>query len=178
MFDVLSRDADAFIKNDARLQNTSSFVRWPKLLLVTPGFQFVVLLRLQNSVARIPLFGPVLRRLVWFISACLFRSDIDPAAEIGPGFYCPHPFGIIIGGSAVIGSDVQIREGTTLGRPTKANPRDPVIHDRVVIGPRCVLLGGITIGADAVIEGGAIVLRDVPENTTFPDYWGGAFAEA
>lgn len=161
MFENIRSDATAFLLKEEFLAKKPLIVKWFGLVFLTPGFQFAILLRLQCFLSRIPLLGPMLRRILWFVITMMFHSDIDPAAKIGAGLYCPHPFGIVMGGGTVIGRDVEIREGVTLGRSSNAQPRDPVICDRVTIGPGAAILGDITVGHDCVIEARTIVLRNV-----------------
>lgn len=165
MLQNISRDGRIFIEKEGLSERHSNTVAWAILILFNPGFQFVSLLRFQGAISRTPILGKIFRRIIWFVTTTIFRSDVDPAAKIGPGLYCPHPFGIVIGGGAVIGEDVSIREGVTLGRPSQASPRDPIIGNRVAIGPRAAVLGGVTIGDDCVVEAGSIVLKSVAPNS-------------
>lgn len=92
--------------------------------------------------------------------------DISPGAEIGERFAISHGQGIVIG-DAVIGDDCRILQGVTIGRAGFDDHTDepsayPRIGDRVTIYAGAVLVGGVTIGHDAVIAANAVVVEDVP----------------
>jgi serine O-acetyltransferase len=98
--------------------------------------------------------------------------DIHPGATIGERFFMDHGTGIVIGETSVIGRNVRIYQGVTLGakslpldehgRPAAVGPRHPVVEDDVVIYANATLLGRITIGRGAVIGGNTWVTQDVP----------------
>jgi serine O-acetyltransferase len=125
----------------------------------------VLLRRLQEALAPVPVIGRPLRRLVWLGSVYAFGSDIAIAAEIGGGFYLPHPHGVVIG-ACRIGRGVTILQNVTLGTRRPGETAAPVIGDRVVISAGAVVLGSITIGEDAVIGANAVVLTDIPPGAT------------
>ena len=87
--------------------------------------------------------------------------EIHPGATIGRRMFIDHGMGVVIGETAVIGDDVLIYHGVTLGgRSSTRVKRHPTIGDRVVIGAGAAVLGNITIGADSVIGAGAVVVRN------------------
>lgn len=92
--------------------------------------------------------------------------ELSSAADIGPGLYIPHSGTIVIGSGSVIGSDCTLCHGVTLGHRGGSHDgsggSSPIVGDRVYIGPGSALIGPITIGKDAVIGLGAVVLRSVP----------------
>jgi serine O-acetyltransferase len=93
--------------------------------------------------------------------------DIHPGATIGKGFFIDHATGVVIGETAVIGNDVTIYQGVTLGGVSfEKGKRHPTIGDRVVIGANATVLGNITIGNDVRIGAGSVVLKNVPNNST------------
>ncbi|MTV81624.1 serine O-acetyltransferase EpsC [Secundilactobacillus folii] len=89
---------------------------------------------------------------------------IDPGAQIGRRVFIDHGLGVVIGATAVVGDDVTILHGVTLGaRGGEANGRrHPVVEQGAFIGANAQLLGAITIGMGAKIGAGAIVLQNVP----------------
>lgn len=93
--------------------------------------------------------------------------EIHPGASIGKGFFIDHGTGVVIGETAIIKDNVTLYHGVTLGA-IKTNPgkRHPTIEDNVMIGTNAKVLGNITIGKNAKIGAGAVVLKDVLENTT------------
>ena len=97
----------------------------------------------------------------------LTGCDIHPGAVIGSGFFIDHATGVVIGETAVIGNDVTIYQGVTLGGVSfEKGKRHPTVGDRVVIGANATVLGNIIIGDDVRIGAGSVVLKDVPHNST------------
>jgi serine O-acetyltransferase len=93
--------------------------------------------------------------------------EIHPSAIIGKGLFIDHGMGVVIGQTAVIRDNVTIFQGVTLGGTGKEKgKRHPNIEDNVVIGAGAKVLGNITIGANSYIGANAVVIRDVPENST------------
>jgi serine O-acetyltransferase len=97
-----------------------------------------------------------------------FSTDIHPAAHFGRGIWLDHGLGFVVGETAIIGDDVSIWHGVTLGSTLKdsGGRRHPRLHSGVTVGADAVLLGGIDIGAGSVIAAGSVVLRDVEPDTT------------
>jgi serine O-acetyltransferase len=97
----------------------------------------------------------------------VFDTDIHPAAEIGAGLWLDHGLGFVVGETCVIEEDVSIWHNVTLGSTlADSGPqRHPYIKSGVVVGAGAILLGGITVGANANIGAGAIVVQDVAEAT-------------
>lgn len=157
---MLSRDAERFFSRWGASRKPR-WVLWARLLLLTPGFQFVVLLRLQRAAAQIPVVGKGVRRIIWYWTTIFFSSDVDPEVQLGPGLYVPHPLGIVIGGSVTIGSNVSILQNVTLGR-TGIEHGDPTIGDEVELGAGAVVLGAIIVGDGAKVGANSVVLKDVP----------------
>ena len=97
----------------------------------------------------------------------LFGVDINPAAKIGSGIMLDHATGFVMGETAVMGDDCSILQGVTLGGTGKANEdRHPKIGNRVLIGAGANVLGNITVGDDAKIAAGSVVLKPVPSKCT------------
>lgn len=162
MIATLRKDAEPWLRSWGKTSSKAAWVLWLRLLLLTPGFQFVFMLRMQRSLARIPLVGPVLRRMAWYFTTIWFGCDIDPQARIGAGFYTPHPTAIVIGGGVVIGQNVAILQNVTLGRGHRNLEESPNIGDGVEIGCGAAVLGPIRVGANAKIGANSVVLKDVP----------------
>jgi len=93
--------------------------------------------------------------------------EIHPGATLGKGVFIDHGIGVIIGQTAIIGNNVTIYHGVTLGGTGKEiGKRHPTIEDNVFIGSGAKVLGNITIGKNAKIGANAVVLNDVKPNTT------------
>lgn len=100
-------------------------------------------------------------------SSSVFQTDINPAARLGRGLFFDHATGIVIGSTAVVGDNVSILQGVTLGGTGKeSGDRHPKIHDGVLIGAGAKILGNIEIGHCSRIASGSVVLKAVPPKTT------------
>jgi serine O-acetyltransferase len=97
--------------------------------------------------------------------------DIHPAASIGQSFSIDHGTGVVIGATAILGNNVKLYQGVTLGaksfpldekgNPIKGVARHPVLEDNVIVYSNATILGRITIGKDAVVGGNIWVTEDV-----------------
>ncbi|MBL0372964.1 serine O-acetyltransferase [Rhizobium sp. KVB221] len=100
-------------------------------------------------------------------SSSVFQTDINPASRIGRGFFLDHATGLVVGETAVIGDNVSILQGVTLGGTGKeAGDRHPKIRDGVLIGAGAKVLGNIEIGRCSRVAAGSVVLKPVPPKTT------------
>jgi serine O-acetyltransferase len=97
----------------------------------------------------------------------VFQVDIHPATRIGGGVFIDHGTGIVIGETAVIGDDVSLLQGVTLGGTgAERGDRHPKIGNGVLLGAGAKVLGNITIGDYAKIASGSVVLKPVPAHCT------------
>lgn len=93
--------------------------------------------------------------------------EIHPAAVIGRRFFIDHAMGVIIGETTVIGDDVTLYQGVTLGGTGKeTGKRHPTLQDNVLVGVGASVLGNVVVGENSKVGGGAVVVRDVPANST------------
>jgi serine O-acetyltransferase len=100
-------------------------------------------------------------------SSSVFQCDIHPAARIGRGIFLDHATGLVVGETAVIGDDVSILHGVTLGGSGKeVGDRHPKIGYGVMIGAGAKILGNIEVGHCARIAAGSVVVKAVPNNVT------------
>jgi serine O-acetyltransferase len=110
---------------------------------------------------------PVIPRLISQISRLLTLIEIHPGAKFGKRCFIDHGVGVVIGETAVIGNDVTIYQGVTLGGTGGARgKRHPTIGNGVVIGAEAIILGNIRIGDNARIGAGAVVTKPVPNDST------------
>src|SRR5208282_1942024 len=108
-----------------------------------------------------------LARFVSQVSRWLTGIEIHPGAEIGRRLFIDHGMGVVIGETAIVGDDVTLYQGVTLGGTGKEKgKRHPTVGNNVTIGTGAKLLGNITIGENCRVGGGSVVLRDVPPNST------------
>lgn len=97
----------------------------------------------------------------------VFAVDIHPAAIIGSGIFIDHATGVVIGETAVVGDDVSILQGVTLGGTGKeAGDRHPKIESGVLLAAGAKVLGNIRIGTCSKVGAGSVVLADVPPHST------------
>lgn len=110
----------------------------------------------------------------FFLARCLSEKakkrtgiEIHPGAVIGKDFFIDHGTGVVIGETTIIGDNVMLYHGVTLGGITNnKGKRHPTIEDNVVIGCGAKVLGDITIGKNSKIGANSVVLKDVKENVT------------
>ena len=110
---------------------------------------------------------PFIPRLISFITRFLTGIEIHPGATIGRRFFIDHGMGVVIGETTIVGDDVLIYQGVTLGGTGKEHgKRHPTLGNNVVVGSGAKVLGNITIGANSRIGAGSVVIDNVPENST------------
>ncbi|UZJ78910.1 serine O-acetyltransferase EpsC [Fictibacillus sp. KU28468] len=106
-------------------------------------------------------------RVVSQISRFFTGIEIHPGAQIGHRFFIDHGMGVVIGETCIIGNDVTLYQGVTLGGTGKEKgKRHPTIEDHALIATGAKVLGSITIGKHSKVGAGSVVLRDVPPNST------------
>jgi serine O-acetyltransferase len=134
-------------------------------LFCYPGLMALWAYRVAHVLYRHRLY--FLARLLSTWARFLTGVDIHPGAQIGPRLFIDHGSGVVIGETAVVGADVTMYQGVTLGGTGKdKGKRHPTVGDRVLLSAGAKVLGNITIGHDAKIGAGAVVLRDVPPGAT------------
>lgn len=136
-----------------------------EIVLLYPGFHAVVSHRISHFLYRHRFF--FLARLVSQYSRAVTGIEIHPGAMIGKGFFIDHGMGVVIGETAVIGDDVLVYQGVTLGGTgLMKGKRHPTIGNNVVVGAGAKVLGNIIIGDNSYIGSNAVVIKDVPANAT------------
>ena len=109
----------------------------------------------------------LLGRFLSQIARFLTGIEIHPGAKIGRRLFIDHGVGVVIGATAIVGDDVTLYQGVTLGGTGKEHgKRHPTIEDNVVVGGGAKILGNITVGKNCRIGAGSVVLRNVPEDST------------
>ena len=94
--------------------------------------------------------------------------EIHPGAQIGRGLFIDHGMGVVIGETTIIGDDCTIYQGVTLGGTGKeSGKRHPTLGNNVMVGSGAKVLGPFKVGDNSKIAAGAVVLSEVPENSTF-----------
>ncbi len=104
-----------------------------------------------------------LARAVSQFARAITGVEIHPGATIGCRLFIDHGMGVVIGETAILGDDVMLYHGVTLGgRSSKRERRHPTLEDGVTVGAGAVVLGPITIGAGSVVGAHAVVVKDAP----------------
>jgi serine O-acetyltransferase len=109
----------------------------------------------------------VLARWLSQVARWLTGIEIHPAALIGRRVFIDHGMGVVIGETTIVGDDVTLYQGVTLGGTGKEQgKRHPTVASNVTIGAGAKVLGNITVGENCRIGAGSVVLQDVPDNST------------
>lgn len=136
-----------------------------EIILLYPGFKALRSHKKANWFLRHNM--PFIARLISQRSAHKTGIEIHPGAIIGKRVCIDHGHGIVIGETAEIGDDVMIYQGVTLGGTGKdVGKRHPTIESGVMIGAGAKVLGPITVGKNAKVAAGAVVVKDVEPNST------------
>jgi serine O-acetyltransferase len=136
-----------------------------EVLTCYPGLHAIWLHRLAHGLWR--RHRLILARLVSHLNRFLTGIEIHPGARIGRRFFVDHGAGVVIGETAVIGDDVLMYTGVILGGTTSEHAkRHPTIGHGVVLGSHAILLGNITIGDEAKVGSGSVVVASVPPGAT------------
>ena len=141
-----------------------------EVILCYPGFYAIMVYRIAHIAYRLQI--PVLPRVMTEYAHSQTGIDINPGAQIGPHFYIDHGTGIVIGETTVIGKNVCLYQGVTLGatyvdKELRGQQRHPTIEDNVIIYAGSTILGGNTvIGHDTVIGGNVWLTESVPPHST------------
>ena len=109
----------------------------------------------------------LLARWLSQVGRLLTGIEIHPGAEIGKRLFIDHGLGVVIGETSIVGDDVTLYQGVTLGGTGKeVGKRHPTLLDNVVVGSGAKILGNITVGRNCRIGAGSVVLRNVPDDST------------
>jgi serine O-acetyltransferase len=136
-----------------------------EIVLLYQGLHALIHHRVAHSLFQKNLF--FIARLISQISRSMTGIEIHPGAQIGKRFFIDHGMGVVIGETAIIGDDVLLYQGVTLGGTgLEKGKRHPTIGSNVVIGTGAQVLGNITVGDNSYIGANAVVIKDVPANST------------
>lgn len=158
-FHEIMEDIDAICARDPAAENRA------EVLLLYSGIHALLLYRVAHA---LHISGAKLTaRAISQFAKFLTGIEIHPGATIGRGLFIDHGSGVVIGETAIIGDNCTIYQGATLGGTGKdTGKRHPTLGDNVMVGAGAKLLGNFTVGSGAKIAAGAVVLKDVPENST------------
>ncbi|MBU3958764.1 MAG: serine O-acetyltransferase [Candidatus Omnitrophica bacterium] len=136
-----------------------------EVLVLYQGLHAVISHRIAHFLYKRRVF--FLARYLSQVSRIMTGIEIHPGAKIGKGFFIDHGMGVVIGETAIIQDNVLIYQGVTLGGTgLQKGKRHPTIGHNVVIGAGAKILGNITVGDNSYIGANAVVIKDVPANST------------
>ncbi|HOV98076.1 MAG: serine acetyltransferase [Bacteroidetes bacterium] len=161
--EMLWKDAEAIYAGDPAAESVD------EVILAYPGFIAIAMYRVAHEFYKMRI--PIFPRLITEYAHEKTGIDIHPGAQIGWSFAIDHGTGIVIGESTIIGNNVKIYQGVTLGalsvdKKLAKSKRHPTIEDNVVIYAQAVILGGETVvGHHSVIGGNVWLTHSVPPNS-------------
>ena len=159
LFARIREDIDSVLERDPAARSRL------EVLLCYPGLWAVWIHRVAHVLwyARLRLLARILSQVARFYTGV----DIHPGALLGRRLFIDHATGVVIGETAIVGSDVTMYQGVTLGGTGKGHgKRHPTVCDGVFIGNNANVLGNVTIGENSRVGAGSVVLSDVPPNST------------
>ena len=136
-----------------------------QIVLLYPGLHAIIAHRVNHALwlMKVPFFPRMISQIVRFFTGI----EIHPGAQIGKGLFIDHGMGVVVGETSIIGDNVTLFQGVTLGGTGKeSGKRHPTVENNVVIGAGAKVLGNIIIGSNSYIGANAVILRDVPANST------------
>ncbi len=169
--DMLNLDVEAAYDGDPAAKS------FDEIIFCYPGFQAVMVYRIAHVLHRLDV--PLMPRIMTEYAHAATGTDIHPGAEIGERFFIDHATGVVIGETSVIGSNVKIYQGVTLGalsfpkdergRVIKGLKRHPTLEDNVTVYANATILGGKTvIGKGATVGGNTFVISSVSADGSAP----------
>ena len=156
---AINKDLNFILAQDPAARNAL------EVLLTYSGFWAVTFHRLAHFFYRH--HYRLLARIISQFARFLTGIEIHPGASLGDGVFIDHGLGVVIGETAVVGDNVTIYQGVTLGGTGKEKgKRHPTVGNNVLISAGAKLLGSFKVGDGAKIGAGSVVLKEVPPNAT------------
>lgn len=165
--DTLATDVEAAYNGDPAAQS------FGEVILCYPAIRAISNYRIAHELHILGV--PLIPRMLSEMAHSETGIDIHPAATIGSYFTIDHGTGVVIGATSIIGKNVKLYQGVTLGaksfpldedgNPIKGVPRHPILEDNVIIYSNATILGRITLGEGATVGGNIWVTEDVPKGT-------------
>jgi serine O-acetyltransferase len=167
LHDILITDVEAIYNGDPAVEDVA------EIIYCYPGIRAITNYRIAHELAILHI--PLIPRIITELAHSETGIDIHPDAKIGHHFAIDHGTGIVIGATCVIGNNVKIYQGVTLGaksftldengHPVKGIPRHPIVEDNVIIYSGASILGRITIGKNSIIGGNVWLTESVPPDS-------------
>lgn len=164
--EMLATDVDACFNGDPAAESKEV------VIYCYPGIKAISNYRIAHRLLELDV--PIIPRMITEMAHSETGIDIHPGASIGSHFAIDHGTGVVIGATAIIGKNVKLYQGVTLGaksfpmdeegHPIKGIPRHPILENNVIVYSNATILGRITIGENATIGGNIWVTEDVAPN--------------
>ena len=161
---TLATDVEAAYNGDPAAQS------FGEVISCYPAIRAISNYRIAHELLKLGV--PLIPRIITEMAHSETGIDIHPGAEIGGYFTIDHGTGVVIGETCIIGNNVKLYQGVTLGaksfpldedgKPIKGIPRHPILEDNVIVYSNATILGRITIGQGATVGGNIWVTEDVP----------------
>ncbi|MGK7379870.1 serine O-acetyltransferase [Planococcus sp. 1R117A] len=159
MWKLLKDDVDVIFEQDPAARS------YLEVILTYSGLHAIWGHRLAHFFFKKKLF--FIARVISQISRFFTGIEIHPGAVIGRRFFIDHGMGVVIGETCIIGDNVTLYQGVTLGGTGKERgKRHPTLEDNVLVATGAKVLGSIVIGANSKVGAGSVVLKNVPANAT------------
>ena len=158
-FSQIKEDIETIYKKDPAAENIF------EVLFCYPGLHALINHRIAHKLQYWKI--PFIPRIISNVSRFFTGIEIHPAATIGRRFFIDHGMGVVIGATTIIGDDVLLYQGVTLGGTgNEHGKRHPTLGNNIVVGAGAKILGNIEIGSNSRIGAGSVVVDSVPENST------------
>lgn len=155
----MKKEIEAVFERDPAARNIV------EVILTYSGLHAIFFYRLAHFLGELNI--PMLPRLISQLARFFTGIEIHPGAKIGRGLFIDHGMGVVIGETSIIGDNVTMFQGATLGGTGKEKgKRHPTLGNNVVVGAGAKILGNIIIGDNVNIGANAVVIKDVPSNST------------
>lgn len=161
---TLATDVEAAYNGDPAAQS------FGEVICCYPAIKAITNYRIAHELVKLNV--PLIPRIITEMAHSETGIDIHPAAQIGSYFTIDHGTGVVIGATSIIGNNVKLYQGVTLGaksfpldeegKPIKGIPRHPILEDDVIVYSNATILGRITVGKGATVGGNIWVTEDVP----------------
>ncbi len=161
---LLATDVEAAYNGDPAAEN------YGEVICCYPAIKAISNYRIAHELLKLNV--PLIPRIITEMAHSETGIDIHPAAQIGSYFTIDHGTGVVIGATSIIGNNVKLYQGVTLGaksfpldengKPIKGIARHPILEDDVIVYSNATILGRITIGAGATVGGNIWVTENVP----------------
>lgn len=161
---ILATDVEAAYNGDPAAKS------YGEVIFCYPAIKAISNYRIAHELLELGV--PLIPRMITEMAHSETGIDIHPGAKIGSHFTIDHRTGVVIGATSIIGNNVKLYQGVTLGaksfpldadgKPIKGIPRHPILEDNVIVYSNATILGRITIGSDATVGGNIWVTENIP----------------